>query len=258
MRYLTVLTLAATSLVAAGCAAGGAASVSKEEIRALNDEESMVLLECQGHKVYEKLGREDAEKYLKQEVDKVVKAALAEGPNVDKDPLLQYELAKDGYYCDAQEREQFVKDARQAEQEALWGPPRELQNVDPSFLGNAFADEVRYEVEKEREAFWMGIAEYKAMSVKTNADSDAELLNLAEIIKEREPEKFDYIEVGYTIEQKVSKSANPGTYTGSFVILNSKDGVLLFKDQYPMGPAAKQAEEDYENDDGIVFLGSGE
>ena len=44
----------------------------------------------------------------------------------------------------------------------------------------------------------------------------------------------------------------------TIVILNSKDGLTLFGDQYSMGPAYEQAEQDFKNDDGIVFLGSGE
>jgi hypothetical protein len=261
MKHLTVLTVVALLMVSCGSTAGNAASVSKEEILALDDEESMVLLECQGQKVYEELGPKEGEKYLKQEVDEVVKAALAEGPEVDKDPLLQYELAKDGYYCDAEERAQFVKDQRQAErqaeQEALWGPPRELQEANSGLFGGAFADEVKYELDDERTGNWMMVAKNKELKVSTTADSEAELVKLAETLKKEEAKDFDFVRIEYFGGKK---DLDQQTYDahGTICILNSEDGLLLFKDQYPMGPAAKQAEEDFKNDDGIVFLGSGE
>jgi hypothetical protein len=46
--------------------------------------------------------------------------------------------------------------------------------------------------------------------------------------------------------------------TGTICILTSKKGLQLFGDQYPMGQAYEQAEEDFKSGDGIVFLGSTE
>ena len=103
----------------------------------------------------------------------------------------------------------------------------------------------------------MMVAKNKELKVSTTADSDAELHKLAETLKEEEAKGFDFVRIEYFAGKE---DLDQQTYdaNGTICILNSKDGVLMFKDQYPMGPAAKQAEEDFKNDDGIVFLGSQE
>jgi hypothetical protein len=272
VKLLTVLTMAA--LLVAGCGQGQPSSpverqeresgveptsVSKGEIRALDDKESMVLLQCQGQKVYEDLGPKEGERYLNRKVDELLADIEEEmtNPDADTDPLLQYELAKDGYYCDAEERERFVKEQRKAEQEALWGPPRELEDVDPGLLGGALADEVRYQIDEQHTGYWMGISKNKELSVSTTADSEAELLKLAKTLEKKEAQGFDFVRIEY-FGGKQDLGQQPYDTNGTIVILNSKDGLTLFGDQYPMGPAYEQAEEDFKNDDGIVFLGSEE
>jgi hypothetical protein len=272
VKLLTVLTMAA--LLVAGCGQGQASSpverqeresgveptlVSKKEIRALGDKESMVLLQCQGQKVYEDLGPEEGEKYLNRKADELIASIEEEmtNPDADNDPLLQWELAKDGYYCDAKERKEFAKAQRRAEQEALWGPPRQLEEENPGIFGGAFVDEVEYRIDNEHTGNWMGISKNNELKVSTTADSDAELHKLAETLKEKEAEGFDFVRIEY-FAGKEDLQAKTYEANGTICILNSEDGLLLFKDQYPMGPAAKQAEEDFKKDDGIVFLGSRE
>jgi hypothetical protein len=265
-KRLTVLTVAA--LLLAGCTPGGAAggsrgdapaSVTKEEIRALNDEESMVLLQCQGQKVYEDLGPEEGEKYLNRKADELIASIEEEmtNPDADNDLLLQWELARDGYYCIAEEHKEFAEAQRRAEQEALWGPPTQLEEENPGIFGGAFVDEVEYRIVSERTGDWMMVSKNTELKVSTTADSDAEIHKLAETLKKKESRGFDFVRIEY-FAGKEDLQAETYKANGTICILNSEDGLLLFKDQYPMGPAAKQAEEDFKNDDGIVFLGSKE
>jgi hypothetical protein len=236
--------------------AGGAPPPSKAELEKLSDKESLVLLRCQTQKVEEDLGPKEGEKYVSGELDRLLR-------DKKSDSFLQYELAKDGYYCDEKERQEFAakerKAQRKAEREALWGPPRELQDVDPGLLGGAFASEaeVKYKIDKEHTGYWMGISKNKELEVSTTADSEAELLELAKTLKEEEAEGFDFVRAEY-LGGKKAASLDQQTYeaNGTICILTSKDGLSLFGDQYPMGPAYEQAKEDFENGDGIVFLGS--
>lgn len=223
MKKAVVAASLIVALILAGCTSGSAA-VTKEEIRDLSDKEFAALSECQEQKIYEDLGKQEADKYLKQKTDELI-ADIEEG----RDSILQHELAKDGYYCDASERKKF--------------------------LAERLRNKVEYKIDSEHTRYWMmGISKNKELEVSTTAESEAELVELAKTLKEKEAEGFDFVRATY---YGGKKDLGQQTYeaNGTICILTSKEGLMLFGDQYPTGPAYEQAEEDFKVGDGIVLLG---
>jgi hypothetical protein len=225
-------------------------NVTPQDIQKLSDEQSVLLLECQGRKIYDDRGKEEADKYINQTIAEVLKSK-------QKDMTVQYALAEDGYYCDAEERAAIAKEIKREERYAQWGFPADVQDMRPGLFGGAFVDEVEYKIDSERTGFWMGISKNKELKVSTTADSEAEMLELARTLKEKESEGFDFTRAEYFGGKK---DLDQQTYSinGTICILNSKDGLLLFGDQYPLGDAFEQATRDFEQGDGIVFVGSQE
>jgi hypothetical protein len=249
MTRLIVIT-GLSLVILAACTWRSAPSVTPQDIQQLSEKQSILLLECQLRKVYDDRGRQQGDKYINGVVDQVMKSK-------QKDITVQYALAQVGYYCDAEERAAIAKEQRQAAQEAQWGPPAQMQDVNPGLFGGVFASEVDYKIDRETTGNWMGIAKAKELSVSTNANSEAELLNLAKTLKQAEAEGFDFTRIEY-FGGKEDLSQQAYDTAGTICILNSEDGLLMFKDQYPLGGASKQAEQDYQQGDGIVFLASSE
>ena len=250
----TIIT-AALAVLFAGCSALGQDIPSEKELEKLSDKESVILANCQFQKVEEDLGAQGAEEYTKKLTDESIKEIEAGGHITS----IQYEMAKDGYYCDAQERKEFAEQARKEqkrqEQIAVFGPPVELWDVRQGLLGGLFVGDVSYQVEKEHTGFWMGISKNKELEVKTSANTEPEAYKLAESTKEKESEGFDFIRVAF-YGGKAQDPADGERYPfyGTFVIITSKEGLQLFGDQYPMGKAYEQAKRDFQEEDGIVFL----
>jgi len=98
-------------------------------------------------------------------------------------------------------------------------------------------------------------AKVKELEVSTSADTEAELHELAKTLREKEAGNVDIVRAEYFGGKK---DLDQQTYSvnGTICIIMSKDGLTFFIDQYPMGQAHKQAEEDFKNGDGIVFLSS--
>jgi hypothetical protein len=170
---IIVATMAAMTALLAGCTGfAGNDTPTKQEIEDSidSDREALVLLECQSRKIEDDMSKEEAKRYTQQMADE-----LAKDIEENRDTLLQHELAKDGYYCTEKERQKLVaqqrKEQRKAEQEALWGPPQQLQDVGPGIFGGAFADPVEYKIDKEHTGYWMGISKNKELVVSTTADS---------------------------------------------------------------------------------------
>ena len=170
---------------------------------------------------------------------------------------MQYTLAKDGYWCDASERAEFAKELKRQVQIAQWGPPAAAQEMNSGLFGGAFVGEVQYRIDSEHTRYWMGISKNKELEVSTSADSEAELLELARTIKEKESEGFDFTRMEY-FGGKKDLAQQAYSINGTVCILNSKDGLKLFGDQYLLGSAYEQARDDLKHDDGIIFLGSQE
>jgi hypothetical protein len=225
-------------------------NVTPQDIQKLSDKQSALLLECQARKIYDDRGKQETDKYINQTIDEVLKSK-------QKNMTVQYALAEDGYYCDAEERAAIAKQARRAERYAQWGFPADVQDMRPGLFGGAFVDEVEYKIDSEHTGFWLDISKYKELEVSTTADSEAEILELARTLKEKESEGFDFTRAEYFGGKK---DLDQQTYSinGTICILNSKDGLLLFGDQYPLGDAYEQAKRDFEQGDGIVFVGSQE
>jgi hypothetical protein len=224
-------------------------NVTPEDIEKLSDRQSLLLLECQGRKVYEDLGKQEADEYMAQTINEVWKSK--------EDITVQYALAQDGYYCDAEERAEIAEQAKRQERYAQWGYPADVQDMRPGIFGGAFVDEVEYKIDSEHTGFWMGISKAKELEVSTTADSEAEMLELARTLKEKESEGFDFTRAEY-FGGKENVDQQTYSTNGTICILNSKDGLLMFGDQYPLGNAYEQAKRDFEQEDGIVFVGSQE
>lgn len=246
MKRIAIAMLAALAL--AGCQQGSA-TPSKEELRKLSDKESAVLLECQGEKVIEDMGSKEGEDYMVRELEKLVR-------DKDSDSFLQYELAKEGYYCTEKERQKLIAQQRKAEQEALFGPAVSLQDMDPGLLGGAFVGEVEYKIDKESTGNWMGVADVKELVVSATAETEAEVVELAKTLKDKEAGGVDIVRTTFYSKKDLDKQSYSGT--GTICIIMSEDGLTFFGDQYPNGQAYEQAKEDFKNGDGIVFIGSTE
>src|SRR5215218_8799173 len=135
MRIIAV-TMAAVAVLLAGCTGFAGNDIpTKQEVEDSidSDREALVLLECQARKIEEDMSKEEAKRYAQQMADE-----LAKDIEENRDTLLQHELAKDGYYCTEKERQKLVAQQKRAEQEAIFGPARELQDVDPGLFGGAF------------------------------------------------------------------------------------------------------------------------
>ena len=132
-----------------------------------------------------------------------------------------------------------------------------LWDVRQGLLGGLFVGDVSYQVEKEHTGFWMGISKNKELEVKTSASTEPEAYKLAESIKEKESEGFDFTRMEY-FGGKKDLAQQAYSINGTVCILNSKDGLKLFGDQYLLGSAYEQARDDLKHDDGIIFLGSQE
>jgi hypothetical protein len=165
--------------------------------------------------------------------------------------------AQDGYWCTPEERKELAKEQMRQEQIELWGPPAAVQDMRPGLFGGAFAGDVEYHIDSEHTGYWMNISKNKELKVSTTADSEAELLELARTIKEKESEGFDFTRMEY-FGGKKDLAQQAYSINGTVCILNSKDGLKLFGDQYLLGSAYEQARDDLKHDDGIIFLGSQE
>jgi hypothetical protein len=91
---------------------------------------ALLLLECQGRKIEEDLGKKETKDYMVRTFEEVIKSE-------QKDITVQYTLAKDGYWCDASERAEFAEELKRQVQIAQWGPPA-AQEMNPGLFGDAF------------------------------------------------------------------------------------------------------------------------
>jgi hypothetical protein len=251
MRKLAML--ATVILIFVACSEASE-DVTPQDIQKLSDKEALRLLECQSRKVEQELSDKETKEYVNRLVDEVLESK-------QKDLTVQYLIAQDGYWCDVQERKELAKEIKRQEkrqeQIALWGPPAAVENMEPGLFGGAFVGDVEYKIDSEHTGEWMLTAKAKELKVSTTATSQAELLELARTIKDKESGGFDFTRFEYFGGKK---DLNQQTYriNGTVCILNSKDGLTMFGDQYPLGNAYEQAKKDLAQDDGIVFLGSQE
>jgi hypothetical protein len=248
MKRIAIAVLAA--LLASSACTPAEAITTPEEIEKLSDKETLALLECQGRKVAEDMGTEEAKRYVSDKLE-----ALMEEGKKSGDATVQSRLAEDGYYCTMAEVEKVIKEAKRQEQIEQWGPPAQLQDVRPGLLGGAFVGDVEYQIDKETTGFWMGISKNKELIVSTSAETEPEIHELAQTLKEKEAEGFDFIRAEW-FGGKQDLDQDRYNAAGTIVIMTSKDGLSLFGDQYPNGPAYERAKQDFKNGDGIVFLGS--
>jgi hypothetical protein len=249
MRTKIILALVGIALIALGVGAvalqARTPDATLQDIERLNNQESMLLLDCQIQKMAADQGKKATKQFLDEKVTEVI-----QDENAKNIKPLQYDLLQEGYWCDPAK---LVRQQKKAEKQALWGPPVSTQNAHPGLFGGAFNDEIKYKVQDKTTGYWMDISNNKELQVTTNADSEAEVAELADTLKEEESGGFDFTRVGYYggKGEYAQDKYYPG---GAIVIISSKDGLTMFGDQYPLGNAYEQAEKDFAEGDGIIFI----
>jgi len=214
-----------------------------------------MLLQCQYAQLVQDRGEKEAGQWMDHQLQEWWPEGQKTPPKVNT--TVQQELWQDGFVCSHEDVQALQAAVKRAEKVALWEPPAAVQEERPGLFGGLFADEVQYQVDSRSEGYWMGISKNLELTVSTTADSNTEVQDLAKTIKVEHADGFDFVRVAW---EAGKKDLDQQTYdaAGTIVIINSKEGLMLFGDQYPLGGAYEQAKADFENEDGIVFLGSQE